>query len=388
MAWLDEYKAQDGTRRIRLLDRIDGKQVTIVRDLGRYPAFAEDVKAHYRRAKTMGLVFKPPIEVSDIEGFLKSKSEGRDYEIGFRRITIEEMCDLNLRLHGPSLKGGVSDHYKSAYHGFRLRMEQIKRAWAGRFGDEISKLDVRDYLLQFKTNGTKLRNLNVIGKMFKNFEDWNEEELIDIKGPVRLPKFNPAKKWREAMLPKEKLELPDQRVISRTEWENLIRNSDKRIIPILEVSLQRFLRLSDIKKITYRSISNGFIKGLQEKTGNEFSVPMMANHSKEYDFTNFTRLFREAQERAGLLYPPEHPLHFSLKDLRRTGATWYYNKTGNLRKVQRMLGHKKLSTTERYLHITEEDLNEVAEVMDELAKIAPNENRTRISSLRGTRPNR
>lgn len=369
MPWLDDHKAQDGSIRIRLLDRIDRKQVTIVSDLGRFKPFAEDVKTHYRKAKSMGFVFTPPTSVADIENFLKAKREGRDYDIGLRRLPIEEMCDLYLRLHGPSLKGGVSDHYTSAYDGLRLRMGQVKRFWRGKHADEIGKLNVRDYLAQFKTVGTRIRHLVVLGHMFRSFEDWNEEGVPELNGPLRLPKHNPSKQWRKQMKAHEKLELPDTRVLTHEEWSKLWRHLTPRAREICEVALQRFLRIADIKKISHASIVDGQIKGLQEKTGSAFSVPVIGSHSHKYDFTNFHRDFTKAQEVAGLLFPPDHPLHFSVKDLRRTGATWYYNKTKDLRRVQKMLGHRKLSTTERYLHISDVDLAEAAQTMDILAAV-------------------
>lgn len=45
-----------------------------------------------------------------------------------------------------------------------------------------------------------------------------------------------------------------------------------------------------------------------------------------------------------------------LHDLRHTLATRVLRATGNMKAVQRALGHKKITTTERYAHMTENDL--------------------------------
>ncbi len=93
----------------------------------------------------------------------------------------------------------------------------------------------------------------------------------------------------------------------------------------------------------------------------------MSNQPTSYDFTNFKREFKAALVAAGMDYPVEHPLHFTVRDLRRTGATWAYHKTKDLRSIQKMLGHTKMSTTERYLNVSEENLHRIAQVVDEIA---------------------
>ena len=366
MSWI-ERDSKNSPYKLR--ERIDGKKTTIIKNVSRWREIAMIAKVNFDKAVGMGFIFTPPITVADVEGFLKAKSEGKEYDIGARKLSIEEMCDLYMKLHGPSLKGGANPHYSTPYYGLTKRMKQVKAFWGGKYADEIGKLNVRDYLAQFNTVGTRIRHLVVLGHIFRSFEDWNEEKIPELNGPLRLPKHNPAKLWRKQMKSHEKLELPDTRVLTYEEWSKLWRHLTPRSRAICEVALQRFLRKADIKKISHASIVNGQIKGVQQKTGGEFSVPIIGSHSQKYDFTNFEREFERAQEAAGLLFPPDHPLHFSLKDLRRTGATWYYNRTKDLRRVQKMLGHRKLSTTERYLHISDVDIAEVARTMDALAAV-------------------
>ena len=58
------------------------------------------------------------------------------------------------------------------------------------------------------------------------------------------------------------------------------------------------------------------------------------------------------------------PSFFGTYSLRRTKATLIYRRTGNLRAVQLLLGHKKIESTVRYLGIEVDDALAIAEQVD------------------------
>src|SRR6516225_3605267 len=58
------------------------------------------------------------------------------------------------------------------------------------------------------------------------------------------------------------------------------------------------------------------------------------------------------------------PHVFGTHSLRRTKATLIYRRTGNLRAVQLLLGHKKIESTVRYLGIEVDDALAIAEQID------------------------
>jgi integrase len=58
------------------------------------------------------------------------------------------------------------------------------------------------------------------------------------------------------------------------------------------------------------------------------------------------------------------PHVFGTHSLRRTKATLIYRRTGNLRAVQLLLGHRKIESTVRYLGIEVDDALEIAEQVD------------------------
>jgi integrase len=58
------------------------------------------------------------------------------------------------------------------------------------------------------------------------------------------------------------------------------------------------------------------------------------------------------------------PHIFGTHSLRRTKATLIYRRTGNLRAVQLLLGHRKIESTVRYLGIEVDDALAIAEQVD------------------------
>ncbi len=349
MAWVDKRKDQFGQIRYRVRAKINGKIETVIKDAGRWKDTAE------RLAKTW-----------------EDQHAGGSQMGQKARLPIEQMCDLNLQHHGRALKGGKSDHYRSAYYGYRLRMEQVKRAWAGKFADEINEYTVKGFLWKFPSVGTRMRWLGVLGKMFKNFSQWNDKGVLPLR--YELPPQNPAQVCRAEMKPSEKKEYPDKRVLSKEEWNDFKLHLTVRARQICEIALQRFLRLADIRKLTNESQTEGafdkrrYIQGSQQKTGQPFLVPIVAGHPVTYDFTNFRRDFHRAQILAGMEWPPHHQMHFSPKDLRRTGAVWAYRESRDIVTISKLLGHSRLSTTEQYLNVVDlMDVYKITKILDTMA---------------------
>jgi integrase len=283
------------------------------------------------------------------------------------RMTVEEACGVYFKIHSPSLKVREScmPSEQPAYN-LQCRLNVIQEAWTGRFWDSLNKYDVRDLLKQFNTAGTKLKYLGTLTHMFKSYQEWNEEGNI-LKVKVKLPASNPATKWRKEMKSAQKKELPRTRVLAIEEWNQFKVHLTDRSRAICEMALRRFLRLADIKQISYMSIKGDIIEGIQQKTGERFSIPTLEYQPKSYDFTNFEREFKTALIAAQMDYPTHHSLHFTVRDLRRTGATWAYLKTKDLVGISKMLGHTKISTTIRYLNIDDSDKRRIAQAVDEMA---------------------
>jgi integrase len=328
MAWLEKRK------KYRIRDWVDGKKVTVVPDVGIWKEIAQKRLTEYREKHANG---------------------GKPFSA--RSLTMPRACDVFFAKHSPSLK-------PSTAYDMKCRLDVIKRLWETKILDGITEYDVRDLLLRFKTTGTRLKYLRTLTTLFKLFIRNNKKEGKILDYMVNAPAENPASEWRREMEPHEKKELPKKRVLSPQEWHTFRPALTRRAGAICEIALGRFLRRGDIKQICRQNIRGDMIEGVQTKTGEPYIVPVLEKQPIKYDFTNFRKEFQQAQIKAGMNHQRDCPLHFTMRDLRRTGATWYYNETKDLVGVSKMLGHTNLQTTRRYLNIDETDLRAIARVMD------------------------
>jgi len=341
MAWIDKRKSANGSIQYRVRDKIDGKIMTVIKHAGLTKSIAEMSKVQYLNKKAVGVA--PALET--------------------RSLPVGEVLEIYAKHHGPSLQDGLNG---PAHRKLIGRLNAICAAWADKSFETITKHDVRDFLARFQTVGTVMKYLGTLTHMFRAIDEWNEEGILGQK--IKTPPFNPASKWRKEMKSSQKKEVPRSRVLTPEEWNRFKVHLSPRARAICEIALRRFLRQGDIQKISQLNFHGDIIKGVQGKTGEHFIIPALANQPTKYDFTNFRKEFEYALIASAMNYPPEHPLAFTFRDLRRTGATWAYKKTRDLVSISKMLGHTKITTTIRYLHIDDADRAAVARAVDELAE--------------------
>lgn len=336
MAWIEKRKADDGTIRYRIRDWVNGKKMTVVKDAGRWKEIAQARLVDYNKSTAAG---------------------AGSAVLAAREMSIEEACDLFYER--------VGSHQRYPKNIFS-RLGVIKRAWGARPLQEITKFDVGTLLADFQTTSTVLLYLATVTQMFHAFRDWNKTPKF-LGFYVRLPPENPGTEWRAQMKPHQKNASPRKRVLSPEEWKHFRKFLVPKARAICEIALRRFLRPSDIRHLTHLSVVRGVIEGVQSKTGQPFRLPLLEGQPKRYDFRGFVYRFKQAQVLAGMDYPKDHPLHFSVRDLRRTGATWAYHQTKDLVGISRLLGHTNTKMTERYLHLKETDLSHITQAVDNVA---------------------
>ena len=106
-----------------------------------------------------------------------------------------------------------------------------------------------------------------------------------------------------------------------------------------------------------RDAVDDYIKSTGKKTGDFL---FSARHGLASISTRqYARLVSEWIAKIGL-----DPKLFGTHSLRRTKATLIYRRTGNLRAVQLLLGHRKIESTARYLGIEVDDALAIAEQVD------------------------
>jgi integrase len=107
----------------------------------------------------------------------------------------------------------------------------------------------------------------------------------------------------------------------------------------LDQALDEYLRLSGRKRGQFLFSGRHHLRGLTTR--------------------QYARLVGEWVASIGL-----DPRKFGTHSLRRTKAVLIYRRTGNLRAVQLLLGHRRLESTVRYLGIEIDDAIEIAEKIE------------------------
>jgi integrase len=128
----------------------------------------------------------------------------------------------------------------------------------------------------------------------------------------------------------------------------------------LRILIETGMRRGELLALRPENIQGRWIRIWKNKTKTPRSVPLTeaAVEALEgfsgwsIDENDLRRVWDKLRDAMGLREDPEFVLH----TLRHTTATRLLKKTRDITKVQKLLGHKKLQTTMRYAHISDEDL--------------------------------
>ena len=107
-----------------------------------------------------------------------------------------------------------------------------------------------------------------------------------------------------------------------------------------------------------REAVDSYITAANKKPG-EFLFDGRRGRDRPITTRQYARLVSQWIAAIGL-----DPSFFGTHSLRRTKATLIYRRTGNLRAVQLLLGHKKIESTVRYFGIEVDDALAIAEQVD------------------------
>lgn len=110
----------------------------------------------------------------------------------------------------------------------------------------------------------------------------------------------------------------------------------------------------EMSEQTREAIDN-YIRAANKKAG-EFLFAGRRGQGQPITTRQYARLVSQWIASIGL-----DPSFFGTHSLRRTKATLIYRRTGNLRAVQLLLGHRKIESTVRYLGIEVDDALAIAE---------------------------
>jgi integrase len=196
------------------------------------------------------------------------------------------------------------------------------------------------------------------------------------QNPARAIKRYPESPWRH------------QFFFSESEVKALISASSPHLRPILALAFGTGLRKGDILGLRWEDVDldRGIISIQMQKTGKSVEIPLipmirdllqgMKSRASASPFVfprgvsgqrigDIKTAFHAALRRSGLASKG-----YRFHDIRRTFARMLYNQGVVLTKIQRLLGHGSVSTTERYLGVKFEETREAIMGLDEPLMLA------------------
>ena len=177
-----------------------------------------------------------------------------------------------------------------------------------------------------------------------------------------LLKFGYDRGW-VAKLPKFTWQHEDNeriRWLTQEEETKLLSLLSPEYAAFCEILIHTGMRRGELMTLQRDQIDGDYLRLWKTKTKKARSVPMTPRAKElvnqwvpfNIELSPFRTAWLKAKKEMGLENDPNFVLHV----LRHTTATRLLDTTGNIAVVQKMLGHRKIATTMRYAHISDDSL--------------------------------
>lgn len=291
------------------------------------------------------------------------------------RMTWAQASDRYWNEVGRFLKGGgerhtlrslqwLTKHIRGATRIIDIKSSTVADLVARRRG-EVVRLDDEGEPVLVKPATVNRTVTEVVRKVIYRARDVWEEPVSPIK-------------WAALLLPE-----PVERVreLSEDEEARLFMALRPDYQPIALFALASGVRLAGCLKLTWQDIDWGNRKiAIKGKGGKDYSIPLskemrailwpLQGKHPEHVFTYVSQRTKDERRRGQRLPITESGLmsewrrareaadlvNYRWHDHRHTKATRLLRSSGNLKLVQRLLGHTRIDTTSRYAHVTDDDL--------------------------------
>jgi site-specific recombinase XerD len=169
-------------------------------------------------------------------------------------------------------------------------------------------------------------------------------------------------------IPSCKIKATKDKALTTEEYNLICRyamNTDKELYQVIVIGYNTGIRISNILSIKPSDIDNGYIRIYENKTNTPYSVPMN-NAVKEIvkDFTGFTLNYRQVEYRFKQMVKALNlDKKITIHTLRHTICSDLVKKGVPLPVVQALMNHKRITTTMRYNHLRNEQLEEAVSML-------------------------
>ncbi|MEM5844386.1 MAG: tyrosine-type recombinase/integrase [Candidatus Aenigmatarchaeota archaeon] len=270
---------------------------------------------------------------------------------------MEELKKLETEL---KIRGFSEKTIKAYLFWNKKFLENVKKR-----PEEIEQDDVKNFIAQKISENVSPKSIILIRAALKFFYDEVlGKNIVNFKSP-KVSKSLPV-------------------VLTKEEVKNLIDSiKNKKHQLIVKLLYSSGLRLSELVNLKVGDIelneSVGWVRGgkgkkdrlfiISKKLCDELKELIEGRDEEEFLFPgrkgrmserNVQKIIKIAAKKAGI-DKPVHP-----HTLRHSFATHLLEAGENIRKIQELLGHSNLSTTQIYTHVSTEELKKVKNPLDEL----------------------
>ncbi len=298
-----------------------------------------------------------------------------------RQIDIAEGRFLDVKKQSTATFEDIAKSFMEYSRSNKLSFERDERCvkllrehFGGKLLDEITPLDIEKY----KSARRKMVGPATVNKELACFKTMFSKAVI-----WGMTSDNPVKKVSMFREPPGRV-----RFLSREEIRRLLSEAAEHIRPIIIVALFTGMRKSEILKLTWKDIdfNHRLIYVRNSKNGSSREIPMareviaalqaipvsqgrVFTSSEDRPVSSIRTGFDNAVRRAQIS-------DFSFHDIRHTFASYLVMNGVELITVKELLGHKTISMTARYSHLSPAHKGRAVETLDFLGshKLVTNSN--------------
>jgi len=231
--------------------------------------------------------------------------------------------------------------------------------------EEVSEEDVKNFIAQKISEGANPKTIVLIQSALRFFYDEVlKKGIVNLK-PPKISKSLPIVLTREevkALI--NSIKNKKHKLIVKLLYSSGLRLSELVNLKVGDLELEErigWVRKGKGAKDRMFIISSKLVDELKEYIKNKKDSDYVFSGRKgKMSVRNVQKIVKLAAKKAGI-NKPVHP-----HTLRHSFATHLLEAGENIRKIQELLGHSNLSTTQIYTHISTEELKKVKSPLDEL----------------------
>lgn len=285
---------------------------------------------------------------------------------------IRTLAELAKERFQPFIEASTLDSDSKRYYqtGWRLLSETAARDW------RLEEIDASEVdMLRFSGSGANANcALRTLRRMLSLACDW---EIIDRKPRIKLRKevertavFDADMEERFLKVARQPLRdvflishdsgLRPEEVI-RMRWENVLWK--KNLIYVPNGKTEQAKRYVPLSQRVHDLLLERKARGVAERKANEkneWVFPSKAKKESHISYFPIAKQFAKARKDANI------PKGVVLYSARHSFATDMLDRTGNIVLVGKLLGHRSVTTTQRYLHPQMKDLAELVNERNQL----------------------